>query len=139
METIERVYIIDDDKVVLHIFDRLVKKHGCFGIVEAFLESEVALKQLKTQLKIKVDQPDLILIDINMPRMDGWEFIENLCKADPEHNTPFMIISSSIDPDDIEKSKQYPCVLDFIPKPLSLDKLDYILERYNRLEKVKRK
>ncbi|MFN4122804.1 MAG: response regulator [Flavobacteriales bacterium] len=136
MQTIDRLYIIDDDKVVLHIFDRLVRKKGCFGIVEAFLDSEDAMQKIKTQLEIKTDIPDIVLIDINMPRVDGWEFIEMLEIDQPQHSIPFMIISSSIDPEDIERSKRYPCVLDFIPKPLSLDKLDYIIERYHNLENV---
>lgn len=136
MQAIERLYIVDDDKVVLHIFDRLVKKHGRYGIVEAFLDSEAALQKLKSQLIIKSDLPDIVLIDINMPRVDGWEFIEMLESEYPSHGIPFMIISSSIDPEDIKRSKQYACVLDFIPKPLSMDKLEFIIERYNSLEKV---
>lgn len=136
MQSIDRLYIIDDDKVVLHIFDRLVKKQGCFGTVEAFLDSEDAMQKIKTQLEIKTDVPDIVLIDINMPRIDGWEFIEMLEADQPTHGIPFIIISSSIDPEDLDRSKQYPCVLDFIPKPLSMDKLDYIIERYHTLEKV---
>jgi CheY-like chemotaxis protein len=136
MQTIERIYIIDDDKVVLHIFDRLVKKQGLLGIVEAFIDSEEALEKISFEMESKSDLPDLILIDINMPRVDGWDFIEALDKIDKDHGIPIIIISSSIDTADVEKSKTYKYVIDFIPKPLSIDKLDYIVERYNSLEKV---
>jgi len=138
MQTIDRTYIIDDDKVVLHIFDRLVKKQGCLGVVEAFLDSEEALEKISSEMESKADIPDLILIDINMPRVDGWDFIEAMDKIDINHGIPIIIISSSIDPADVAKSKLYKNVIDFIPKPLSIDKLDYIIERYNSIERVYR-
>lgn len=131
MQPIARIYIIDDDKLVLHIFDRVVKKLPVFGAIEAFLDSEEAFEKLLKVVDSKTEMPDLVLIDINMPKMNGWEFIEALAKQRPNHGIRFMIISSSVDHDDVARSRTYENVIDFIPKPLSTDKLAYISEKFH--------
>jgi len=139
MQPIARIYIIDDDKLVLHIFDRVAKKLPVFGDIEAFLDSQEAFEKLLSVVDSKTELPDLVLIDINMPKMNGWEFIEALEKQRPNHGIRFMIISSSVDHNDVARSRTYENVIDFIPKPLSTDKLTYISEKFHAHKLVSRR
>jgi CheY-like chemotaxis protein len=63
--------------------------------------------------------------------MDGWEFLENFKTSTYEeyHNTKIIILSSTIDPEDLEKSKKYPMVIDFLSKPISKEMLEYLKDK----------
>ena len=65
---------------------------------------------------------DLIVLDINMPIMDGWDFLDHFYKEEYTSffkDTKVIVLSSTIDPADINKSKTYPMVIDFISKPIT--------------------
>ena len=68
------------------------------------------------------------LLDLNMPLMSGWEFLElfNNEKYSIFRDIPIIVLSSTIDPEDINKSKSYPNVIDFLPKPITSETLNYI-------------
>jgi len=69
--------------------------------------------------------PDYILLDINMPIMNGWEFLDEYTRLniDPSGKSKVFIISSSVFSNDINKARSYPLVKDFISKPLNVDKI----------------
>jgi CheY-like chemotaxis protein len=74
-------------------------------------------------------QPQLIFLDLNMPVMGGWEFLDCFSRAsysDFNTTTKVVILSSTIDPEDLEKAKTYPMVIDFLSKPITLSMLDYL-------------
>ncbi|ESU26552.1 hypothetical protein FLJC2902T_25230 [Flavobacterium limnosediminis JC2902] len=74
------------------------------------------------------DIPDIILLDIEMPQMDGWDFLSELFRIE-EHfhkEATIYIASSSIAIEDKMKAKNYPCVKDFLSKPMNLEKLTAI-------------
>jgi len=85
---------------------------------------------LKTSDKT-ITKPELIFLDLNMPIMSGWEFLDafNTEKYAEFHNTKIIILSSTIDPGDLEKSKKYPLVIDFLPKPISKEMLEYLKDK----------
>ena len=86
------------------------------------------LKQANTNPHLS--KPQLIFLDLNMPVMSGWEFLDSF--STPEYsefnNTKVIILSSTIDPEDLEKSNKYPMVIDFLSKPISKEMLEYIRE-----------
>jgi CheY-like chemotaxis protein len=134
MTQINGLFLIDDDSIFNLIHTKTIEKVKFAQNVIAFDDPLNALKKLK-ELKNTNPKtlPDLIFLDINMPVMDGWQFLEelkNLSIAGLEH-CKVIILSSSIDPSDIKKSKQYTMVYDFISKPLTplkLSALSYKLE-----------
>ena len=77
----------------------------------------------------KVNPPDLFLLDINMPEMDGWEFLYQLDRMGIESDV--MILSSSVHWDDIERAKEYGNVKCYIQKPLTEEKIQRHLIEQN--------
>jgi CheY-like chemotaxis protein len=77
------------------------------------------------------DLPDILLLDIEMPEMDGWEFLDEFCKLEKRINkeSTVYIASSSIAIEDKLKAKEYKCVKEFLSKPINLDKLQKIAEQ----------
>src|SRR6185503_5885296 len=95
------------------------------SIVNSYQDGATALDELKQIIKTNPAAfPDVIFLDINMPDLDGWEFLDEFKKL-PESilkKCKVFMLTSSIDDHDIEKSKSYKIVYDFISKPLSFSK-----------------
>ena len=84
---------------------------------------------MKAHADDKSALPDIIFLDISMPIMDGWEFLEEYeqIEAQFEKKIKLYMFSSSISPHDMERAKQFSAVLDFIIKPLSKEKITELL------------
>lgn len=118
------MFIIDDDFIFTKIAKFNVAKHEFSEECESFENAEVALAVLKKNSAEGGKIPDIILLDINMPIIDGWEFLDEFSKLNLSQNIPVFISTSSINPDDIERSKSYSMVKGFISKPLNKEKFD---------------
>jgi len=76
---------------------------------------------------LKADEKILLFLDINMPVMNGWDFLKNYLEIFNERNDKIVILSSSIDFQDKEKAKLFSCVQGFIEKPLTPEKIKNII------------
>ncbi|MDN4164882.1 response regulator [Cytophagales bacterium LB-30] len=116
-----QVLFIDDDRILNMIHKAMLNKINFPSKVTFFESAEEALAYLADN---KDDTSDyLIMLDINMPTMDGWEFLDEL-GSKWAHLTSFVVmVTSSIDQGDITKSKDYPQVIQFIHKPFKYDHL----------------
>lgn len=127
------IYIIDDDEIFQFItrksFERLERTDHLFF----FLNGEEALASIKEGIAGNAPSPDLIFLDINMPIMDGWDFMAELNKLEPDmQKTPqIYMVSSSIDDKDLIKSKSYPMIKDYIVKPIKDTHIKDLLNRLN--------
>lgn len=120
------VLLVDDDEINNFISIKLIKKALLNTDIIACLNGKYAIDQLiDIQKKDPSKMPDYILLDINMPIMNGWEFLDEYTRLniDPLGKTKIFIISSSVFSNDINKARSYPLVKDFISKPLNVDKI----------------
>lgn len=127
---IKKVLCVDDDTISLTISQLLLKRTGFAQEVDTAIDGSEALEYFERLFAETTDPvaaaPELILLDINMPVMNGWEFLQeyNPRFRDKLTNTHIVILSSTIDPEDFALAKQYPVVAQFISKPLSVENLE---------------
>jgi CheY-like chemotaxis protein len=125
MEQNNRITLIDDDQICHLISVKIIQQFSSFA-VESFTSPVEALNQLKWRTSNAVDMfPDIVLLDIEMPRMNGWQFLEEFEKL-PDHvlrKSSVIMLSSSDHIKDVEKSKTFKCVKYFLSKPLTEGKV----------------
>ena len=113
--------IIDDDPINNLICEKLLKLSGQVDAVRSFLLASEALEWL---IALPVaDYPEIVLLDINMPVMDGWEFLLALNQRLPGHKLRIAILTSSVSEDDQAKAASNPSLIAFLIKPLTLEKI----------------
>jgi CheY-like chemotaxis protein len=114
--------VIDDDPISNLVCERMIKTNRYAQEVISFLQAEEGLKFLQNIIASDANGwPEIIFLDINMPEMDGWEFLEHYQQL-PEsfrNRCKLFMLSSSIDKEDIQKSTQYADVQGYITKPLT--------------------
>ena len=120
MSKIKTACIIDDDPIFVYGTKILLNYNSFFGSsVIVYEDGKEALDNLTSIVKCNGKLPQVIFLDLNMPIMDGWEFLDEFVKLPMEEKPRVYIVSSSIDKQDIEKAHTYDIVKDFIEKPLS--------------------
>lgn len=131
MITKKSIWIVDDDPIYQIIANKIVQRSAMFSEVTTFKNGKEAIDTVHLALESKNTIPDIILLDINMPVMDGWEFMEELSAVKPKIEKEFSvyIVSSSIAVEDKSKSKKYTDILGYISKPISVDDLILIASK----------
>jgi len=115
--------VIDDDDINIFIIKKIVEKTGFAVNMVAKTNGQLAIDYLEEIAGDTEQFPHLILVDINMPVLNGWEFIEAYEKMNVRKAVDMYMLSSSVYENDIEKAKTYKVVKGFISKPLSIDRL----------------
>ena len=127
MKKLDCIWLIDDDEIAIYLADKVIQKVEFTQEVEKFSNGYSALKHLEFCLSIKENLPDLILFDLNMPNMSGWDFIDAFCKIKGCESIPTFIFTSSISARELEKAKLYNCIKGVILKPLCIQKINKML------------
>ena len=108
---------IDDNQDDQFLFRRLIERSG---ITETFLTFSSGLEALDYMSEHGPDSIDTILLDINMPEMDGYQFLEAAAERFPGRLTPvYLMLTSSLSPKDQERAKEFEQVKAFLMKPLT--------------------
>lgn len=127
--------VIDDDPIVIFGLKRMLEHTSVDAKFVSFENGLEAMDYLRPKIQRRSkDLPDLIFVDLNMPIMDGWDFIENYTEelGPVADKKPILyIVSSSIDQNDHERAERLSEVTGFIIKPVSVDELQKILQENN--------
>lgn len=119
-------YIIDDDGIFVFVLQKLMQKTAHFEKVVNIGNGLDAIDVLVRQYDRDRTLPDLIFLDLNMPVLDGWQFLDEVEKLPFKDQLHIYIISSSIDVREMQKAAEYTTVRRFVSKPVTLDWLNDI-------------
>ena len=130
---LEQILCVDDDPITLMLCKKVIEKASFSTEIITAQNGEEALRffnDLKYR-KNKIKKPQLIFLDLNMPVMGGWEFLEHFTSPDYEefNSIKIIVLSSTINPEDLAKAKKYPAVIDFLSKPISKSMLEYLKDK----------
>lgn len=124
-----RYLLIDDDDIITKIHPVIIRRVDKECDIDICVSGVQAIDYLTELLSINAPAPDYIFLDINMPVMSGFELIEALSPqlSNFISKSKIILLSSSVDPRDIEKAANYPTIIEFAPKPLTVDYLQKLL------------
>lgn len=128
-----QILIIDDDEINNFIAARLIDKIPVKTKINTRLNGLEGLDYIKSNLETPENLPDIIFLDINMPVMNGWEFLDEFesLKNKIDKSVCVNMLSSSVYNDDITKAKSYTTVNKFISKPLTVEKIKELYTSLN--------
>jgi len=123
--------LIDDDPIANMINERVVKKSGAADQIAVCKSARSGLEFLTVQMQTGQPGPEIILLDINMPVMDGFGFLDELNNfpSDFAGHIKVAMLTSSLDESDKTRSSLYKNVVDFINKPLNEAKIRELTEK----------
>lgn len=123
------VCIVDDDDVYKFAINKTIEINQLAHKVLMFSDGEEAITFINDHLDKLDDLPDIILLDLNMPIMDGWQFLEEYIKIKPRIGKKITVylVSSSVDKIDLERAEKIAEISDYIIKPITPDKLKDII------------
>ncbi len=126
-----KVCIIDDDEIYQYTMSLNLKSLDSIGEIIVFNDGLEANNFMLDNLNNQEKLPDIIFLDINMPVMDGFQFMEEYekIKSKLTKNIIIYMISSSVDPVDIEKATQINDISEYLTKPIRQQQLIDILEK----------
>ncbi len=134
---LDKILCVDDDPITLMLCRKVIEKVEFAKEIDTADNGEEAIKYFDTLNEEEINNPTLVypklvLLDLNMPVMDGWDFLESFNKKDYQNVfslTRFIVVSSSIDPYDINKAKTYP-VIGFLSKPITKEMLENLKTQF---------
>ncbi len=133
-----KVMVVNDDEISLFVSSKMISKTAFAADVITAGNGLKALQvfdQLLLNSRTPSDVPELVFLDLHMPVMDGWEFLEVFTEkyAYIFPSVRFVILSSSIDPDDIFKLNRFSTVIDLIRHPISFEILNELKLKYEKM------
>ena len=132
MKKLLSLCFIDDDPIYQYMIKRMISKDYQVNKMWNFLNGEEAFNYFVSHYMEVENIPDIIFLDINMPLMDGWLFLEEFSAIKPKINKPvtIYIVTSSTDPEDIQQAKNIKEISDYLVKPFDYAKLKEILDSH---------
>ena len=123
-----KVLLIDDDEIILLMHDLMIIESGLSNTTIGFESCMAALTFLENQHN--QDERYLIFLDIHMPEMSGWQFLDTIQASPYKDRVSVVVTTSSIDSADHIMSRKYPAVTEYIEKPMTAEIFSRIKQRY---------
>ncbi len=125
-----RILLVDDDEITNFLSSEVLQFHFQNAEISIVMNGEEAMQHLFGQLKLNAPLPDVMLVDINMPYMDGWEFLEILEVSNKEEFSDIAIFmyTSSVYFEDINRGKNNSLLKNILTKPLDENSINEIRE-----------
>ncbi|MFZ4680552.1 MAG: response regulator [Flavobacterium sp.] len=128
---LDKILCVDDDPITLMLCKKVVER---VGFAKEIITAKHGLEAIEyfdnlfeeSKVNDSIVYPKLVLLDLNMPVLDGWGFLETYILKKYDNlfsSTKFIVLSSSVDPYDINRSKSYP-VIGFLSKPITKEMLE---------------
>ena len=114
-----KIFVIDDDPMVLFIHEAILDESDLMDPIQCFLSAEAALAAIDECEDMQAQF--LLLLDINMPVMTGWQMLDELMKHPRRENIFVVMVTSSVNESDEERAYSYGLVLDYISKPINTE------------------
>jgi CheY-like chemotaxis protein len=131
MVKLSHLLLVDDDPTTNFFNRHLLEKMNVCEVIHEAGNGQEALDKIE-ELRLIGQAPDMILLDINMPIMNGFEFLEQYAKLDHKIRESVVIcmLTTSLAQTDLDRSNQYAELNDYIDKPLSEVKIRDLIEKY---------
>jgi CheY-like chemotaxis protein len=131
------ICIVDDDEIYKFTMRKTIEMNKLARKVLIFSDGEEALEFITDNLGNNQDLPDVIFLDINMPIMDGFQFMQEYIKIKPTVGKKITIymVSSSVDADDIEKANEISDIAGYLIKPIKASELNDIIAEIEKAGK----
>ena len=117
------IYLIEDDTISATVTEVVLKRTFDHVQVQAYKNGQLAFDDLTQVLQAGLQLPDLILLDLNMPVMDGWEFLDAFSGLALPQPINIFVLTSSIHSEELLRFAQYPAVKSYFSKPLDMGNL----------------
>jgi CheY-like chemotaxis protein len=129
---LRNIVLIDDNKLTNFFHKKILERIDCAEEIHAFENAESALEFISSSIGKDSQKRDLIILDLNMPGMNGWEFIEEYRNftEDIKANVNVIMLSSSINPDDKTKASEIKEIAEFCIKPLMEESTKDLIRKY---------
>lgn len=133
MAKFNNVLLIEDDSITVMVCERIIVMTGFALEVKSLPNGREGISYLEQLLQNQSTLPEIIFLDINMPVMNGWQFLQELEQIKDQFSTlpNIYILSSTVDPEDYKRAEAFTTVKSFISKPLTRDHLQQIANTSN--------
>jgi CheY-like chemotaxis protein len=123
--------LVDDSRDDNFFHERAIKKNNSANVVTMKTSAMAAIEHLKLG-KDEAKHPDVIFLDINMPAMNGWEFIEEFSRLAEEFkgHAKIVMLTHSVNPDDAERAKKVGLISDYRIKPLTPEIVEEVIIKH---------